>query len=138
VKDSTSNPLRVIVVDDERSIADSLVEILRLRGHEAHSVYSGERALELLPTFVPEVLIADVVMAGMNGIELARRMAERLPGCRIVLFSGQAEVSQALLGPEVVSAGFRLYPKPIHPDVLLELIEGEEAGPRAHVPADLR
>lgn len=129
MKGKTASPLRVLVVDDERSIADSLVQILRLRGHDALAAYNALSALDLLPGFVPEVVIADVIMPGMNGVELAHCLEARIPGCRIVLFSGQAESSQALDTANLVPHKFRLYAKPIHPDVLLQLLEREQSRP---------
>lgn len=134
--DIAANSMRVLVVDDEVSIADSLAEILRLRGHDAHSVYSGESAVDSLADFEPEVLVADVIMGGMNGIELANHVASRIPDCRVILFSGQADLSQTIAGPDLLSHGFTLYAKPIHPDVLLDLIESgdtEQPGVAMHV-----
>ena len=61
---------RVIVVDDERLIADTLATILNNAGYDARAVYSGEQLVELLESFQPEVLIADVVMPGMTGIQI--------------------------------------------------------------------
>jgi CheY-like chemotaxis protein len=62
---------RVIVVDDERLIANTLATILNNAGYDARAVYSGEQLVELLESFQPEVLIADVVMPGMTGIQAA-------------------------------------------------------------------
>ena len=131
MKGRTAIPLRVLVVDDEPWIADSLVQILRLRGHDARAAYNAQSALDLLPGFVPEVVIADVIMPGMNGVELAHCMEARIPECRIVLFSGQAESSQALASANLVAHDFRLYAKPIHPDLLLQLLERGESAPAA-------
>ena len=88
--------MRVLVVDDESVIADSLALIFRASGFEARAVYSGERALELAPMFEPDVLISDVVMRGITGIEVAIYVRENLPGCRILLFSGQATTSDLI------------------------------------------
>jgi DNA-binding NtrC family response regulator len=119
--------LRVLVVDDEKTIADSLVMILRVSGYDARAVYSGEAAIALLGTFVPDVTIADVLMGSINGIELAAYFAEHVPECTVVLFSGQAETQALLDEPEARRMGFPVYAKPVHPEVLLELVEGEAA-----------
>ena len=119
----TANPLRVLVVDDEVSITDSLKEILRLRGHQAHAAYNGRSALESLSASTPQVLIADVFMDGMNGVELANHVADRIPGCRIILFSGQADMIHTLAQSDLKSHRYTLYTKPIHPEVLLKLVE---------------
>jgi DNA-binding response OmpR family regulator len=65
--DQTPSKRRVIVVDDEQVIANTLAIILNQAGFEARAVFSGEQAIELLESFQPEMLIADVVMPGMTG-----------------------------------------------------------------------
>jgi DNA-binding NtrC family response regulator len=127
-----ANPLRVLVVDDEVSIADSLTEILRLRGHQAHAAYSGKSALECLSSSWPQVLIADVFMEGMNGVELANHVSDRIPACRIILFSGQADMIHTIAGYDLQSHRYTLHSKPIHPEALLKLIEGEGVGREGH------
>src|ERR1017187_9089582 len=87
--ETTSKP-KVLVADDERVIADTLAMILNQSGFDAHAVYSGEKAIELAPTFQPDMLISDVIMADLNGIDAAIRIRALLPGIKILLFSDQA------------------------------------------------
>lgn len=119
------NPLRVLVVDDEVAIAESLAHILCLRGHNAQCAYSAESAIEIVPTFEPQVLVADVFMGGMNGIELANLIIGRNPACRVILFSGQAEHSRAMADLHPSPHGYKIHPKPLHPEVLLAMLESE-------------
>ena len=115
---------RVMVVDDEQVIANTLAIILNDAGFEARRVFSGEKAVELLETFSPDVLIVDVIMPGITGIEVAIIVRDRLPGCKILLFSGQAATSDLL--DEARSRGyeFEILVKPVHPiDVLEQLRE---------------
>jgi CheY-like chemotaxis protein len=112
------NP-RVLVVDDERIIADSLTMILSNSGYDTRAAYSGEMAIEMAGNFYPEMLITDVVMPGISGIEAAIKVREMLPACKVLLFSGQA-VTQNLL--ETASARgheFELLSKPVHPRELI-------------------
>ena len=76
--DTKARP-KVLVVDDERVIADTLAMILNQSGFEARPVYSGEGALELVPSFAPDMLISDVIMADLNGIDAAIRIKALLP-----------------------------------------------------------
>jgi len=71
---------KVLVADDERVIADTLAMILNQSGFEARAVYSGEKALELAATFAPDMMISDVIMADLNGIDAAIRIRALLPG----------------------------------------------------------
>ena len=110
---------RVIVPDDEQLIANTLAIILNNAGFEARAVFSGEQALELLESFQPELLIADVVMPGMTGIEAAIATRNKLPRCNILLFSGQAVTADLLAQARTQGHEFEILAKPVHPSDLL-------------------
>jgi CheY-like chemotaxis protein len=119
--------IRILIVDDEPAIAESLSEILRVAGYEVAAATSGEEAVRHAERFSPEVLLTDVLMPAMNGFELALRVKEMLPNCRLLLFSGQA--STARLAREEserftrMGYRFELLPKPLHPDALLKTLK---------------
>jgi CheY-like chemotaxis protein len=115
----TPSKHRVIVVDDEETIATTLAIILNQAGFEARAVFSGEKAVELLDSFRPEMMIADVVMPGMTGIEVAIMVRSRLPDCKILLFSGQAATANLLEQAKGQGHEFEIVAKPIHPTDLL-------------------
>jgi CheY-like chemotaxis protein len=110
------------VLDDERIIADTLSAILNLHGYESAAVYRGEDAVERSRSFHPELVIADVVMPGMNGIEAAIAIRKMLPGCKILLFSGQAATADLLQEARRSGHDFEILSKPVHPDELLAKI----------------
>ena len=112
--------VRVLVADDERMIANTLAHILNASGFEAKAVYSGENAVELARELKPDVLITDVVMGGITGIEAAIHVIAMLPSCRIILFSGQASTTDLLELAEMKGHRFELLAKPVHPQVLLD------------------
>jgi DNA-binding response OmpR family regulator len=101
VPTNSSNKRRpvVLVVDDESAIADTLSEILTLSGYAAMPAYDGEEALETALLMPPELLITDVMLPGMSGIELAISIRRIFPDCRVLLFSGQAATSELLNKP---------------------------------------
>lgn len=115
--------MRILIVDDESVIADSLATIFRANGFEARAVYSGERAVELAPAFEPDVLISDVIMRGMTGIEVAVHVREHFPACRVLLFSGQAATSDLITAIDTKGYRFDMLSKPVHPDILLEYLK---------------
>src|ERR1700734_3797730 len=95
--DSTNHLIpRVLIVDDERIIADTLTTILSSSGYDTRAAYSGEMAVEMARNFHPEMLITDVVMPGISGIETAIKVREMLPTCTVLVFSGQA-TTQSLI-----------------------------------------
>jgi CheY-like chemotaxis protein len=110
---------KVLVVDDERVIADTLAMILNQSGFEARAVYSGEGALELVPAFSPDMLISDVIMADLNGIDAAIRIRALLPKIKILLFSGQAATADLLEKARAQGYEFDILAKPVHPQDLL-------------------
>jgi len=118
--EQTPSKRRVIVVDDEQVIANSLAIILNQAGFEARAVFSGEQAIELLESFQPEMLIADVVMPGMTGIEAAIAVRNKLPKCNILLFSGQAATTELLEQARTQGHEFEILAKPVPPADLLE------------------
>lgn len=111
---------RVLVVDDERTIADTLVLILNQSGFETSAVYSGEMAVKAAVELKPDVLISDVVMGAMSGIDAAILICQSVPGCRVILFSGQAATTDLLQKAKSNGHIFEILTKPVHPQVLLD------------------
>ena len=112
----------VLVVDDESAIADTLAEILTLSGYAAMSAYDGEEALESALLVPPELLITDVMLPGMSGIELGITLRRIFPDCRVLLFSGRADTADLLLSAEQNGHEFTLLSKPVHPTDLLRRV----------------
>jgi CheY-like chemotaxis protein len=115
---------KVLVVDDERVIADTLAMILNQSGFEARAVYSGEKAVELAASFAPDMLITDVIMADLNGIDAAIMIRALLPSIKILLFSGQAATADLLEKARAKGYEFEILAKPVHPQDLLSRLQG--------------
>jgi CheY-like chemotaxis protein len=114
---------KVLVVDDERVIADTLAMILNQSGFDARAVYSGERAVEMASTFAPDMLITDVIMADLNGIDAAIMIRALLPKIKILLFSGQAATADLLEKARAKGYEFEILAKPVHPQDLLSRLQ---------------
>ena len=126
--DSTQRPKdlpKILVVDDERSIADTLAEILEMSGFQVAKAYGGWEALEAVARFHPDYLLSDVLMPRMNGVELAIAIQKMFPSARILLFSGQAGISEILLEGQKQGFEFELIAKPVHPLRLIERLKGD-------------
>ena len=114
---------RVLVVDDERSISDTLAEIFATNGYEARVAYTAEQAVEISAGWLPDLAIIDVVLPGMNGIELARLLTVQCPCCRLLLFSGDTRTADLLADAATKGYAFDILAKPVHPTVILEIAE---------------
>lgn len=114
------NLAKVLVVDDQRLIADTLTEILNNTGFDAVAAYDGFDALDKASRFHPHWIVTDVLMPRMNGVELAIALRKNYPSSSILLFSGQAGISEILSEGHRQGYQFELLAKPIHPMKLIE------------------
>jgi len=119
----TPGQTRVFVVDDEANIASSLATILRIHGFDARAFTEPLVALSVARLECPELLISDVLMPLLSGIELAIEMRRHCPECKVLLFSGQAGNSDMLEAARKDGHDFELLLKPVHPKVLLARIK---------------
>ena len=116
-------PAKVLVVDDQRLIADTLAEILSNAGFDAVAAYDGFDALDKASRFLPHWVLTDVLMPRMNGVELAITIRKNFPSSSILLFSGQAGISEILQEGHRQGYQFELIAKPIHPLKLIERLK---------------
>jgi DNA-binding response OmpR family regulator len=112
----------VLVVDDESMIADTVTKILSLSGYAATAAYDGEDAIESALLVPPQLMITDVMLPGMNGIELAITMKRIYPECKILLFSGQASTADLMSSAKGAGHHFTLLSKPMPPQDLLAAV----------------
>lgn len=115
-----SPALRVLVVDDEKVIADTIVQILNRSGFIAEAAYGGEEAIEKARRHCPELVLSDVLMPQIDGVETAIAIRQNCPDTRIILFSGQSATVEILARAHERGYTFELLPKPIHPTQLIK------------------
>jgi len=118
IEESSHRPV-VLVVDDEEIIADTRVAILAGWGYAAMASYDAETALEMAGVIPPEILITDVCLTGMNGVDLAIEIQSRVADCKVILFSGQADNLNLVALARNADYNFILLQKPVHPVELL-------------------
>jgi DNA-binding NtrC family response regulator len=116
----------IFVVDDDRIIASTTKTILQLNGYEVRSFVNSLEALEAARTVKPDLVITDVVMPGLSGIDLAIQLKELCPTCKVLLFSGQAKTGDLLEAARKQGHDFAVLAKPIHPTDLLARIRDAE------------
>jgi CheY-like chemotaxis protein len=123
VEDDPVTP-RVLIVDDERLLADTTAAILRSAGFRTRTAYDGWEALETARSFHLDYLLTDVMMPIMNGVGLAIAITKMLPSTKILLFSGQVETSDILQQGHSQGYEFPLLAKPVNPLRLIEALKG--------------
>jgi CheY-like chemotaxis protein len=109
----------VFVVDDEVVIAQTLAIILNRAGFKVVAFDHPQKAIEACTESTPDLLITDVMMPGMTGLELAIHFRKAQPRCKVLLFSGQAATADLLGKAREAGYDFDLLPKPVHPADLL-------------------
>jgi CheY-like chemotaxis protein len=130
-----SNPL-IYVVDDEKVIASTLALILRQSGFVTFPFTNPLEALDRARSYAPDLLITDVMMPQLSGIDLALQIREICPDCKILLFSGHAATADLLRDAREKGHDFNVLSKPIYPKDLLQSIQTLADSPVPHSPLE--
>ena len=132
--DTSATKPRVLVVDGERVIADTVAMILNQSGFQARSVYSGEKAVEFAAAFKPDLLYSQVFLCNMSGIDAAIRIRRMMPSIKVRLISGQAKAADLLEQAHAQGHDFEIWACPVHPQDLLSWLRAEIGLPVAPAP----
>jgi DNA-binding NtrC family response regulator len=120
------DPLRVLIVDDEEELVSALVERLNLRGFQARGVTTGMAALEYLQDESCDVVLLDVKMPGLGGLEVIRRIKDMKPRLQVVLLTGHGSVETVEEGMSL--GAFDYLMKPVKIDSLTRVLEAAASG----------
>jgi CheY-like chemotaxis protein len=110
---------KALIVDDEHAVADTLARLLNQNGFEATAVYNGSDAIRSAGELRPDVVISDVHMAGMSGLDTVVRIKNSFPDCRVLLLSGSLPTQEELDAAQSEGHSFEILNKPVHPQELL-------------------
>lgn len=113
-----SEKRRILIVDDARTVADTLTVVFSFNGYLARAAYSAEQAMAMAPEWRPDLAIIDVHLPGMNGIDLAAALRARYWGMRVVLFSAQPNALETV---RAAGHSFEVMLKPAHPQEMLRM-----------------
>ena len=111
---------KVMIVDDEIDFLETIVKRLKTRGIDVAGVESGYKALEVLDDSSPDVIILDVKMPGMDGIETLREIKKKKPLTEVIMLTGHASVESGIQGMQL--GAFDYVMKPVALDELLEKV----------------
>lgn len=114
--DSTQADVRVLLVDDEAAFRRNMVRLLTARGIHTLEAEDGEECLSRLETTTVDVVVLDVKMPGMNGLEVLSLIKEKFPGVEVIMLTGQATIQNGVEG--IKSGAFDYLSKPVEVDHL--------------------
>ncbi len=115
---------QILVVDDVPGVRHSIVSILKRAGHDVEEADSGTRALEMVDRFKPHIVVTDVMMPGIDGVETIDRIKQKVPTAKFVAVSGGGSLVQADEALKMAAvAADAILAKPFGNDDLLETIE---------------
>jgi DNA-binding NtrC family response regulator len=112
--------VKVALVDDEELFRETLAKLLRRRGIEVATAADGEAGVELVRAMAPDVVVLDLRMPGIDGIETLRRIREQRLDTRVVMLTGHGSVEAGVEALREEAFDFLL--KPVSPDQLVEVI----------------
>ena len=115
-------PLKVLLVDDEEEFTSALAERLGLRGIEASSASEGTKALEQVKADPPHVVVLDMMMPGLSGMDVLDFLKTHYPRVGVILLTGLGSTKAGIEGMKRGAYDYLL--KPVNIDELVEKIRG--------------
>ncbi len=112
---------KILLVDDEHEFITTLAERLELRGISARVVFDGESALLAVAEDEPQVMILDVLMPGIKGLEVLERVKRSNPGVQVLLLTGHGSTRDGIEGMRLGAFDYMM--KPLNIDTLIEKME---------------
>ena len=112
---------KILLVDDEHEFITTLAERLELRGINARVVFDGESALEAVAADEPHVMVLDVLMPGIKGLEVLERVKRTNPNVQVLLLTGHGSTRDGIEGMRLGAFDYMM--KPLNIDTLIEKME---------------
>lgn len=122
---------KILLVDDEEDFVSTLAERLSMRGMQTQTANNGQEALRIIEENPPEIVVLDVMMPGMNGLEVLRRIKSSKPDMPVILLTGIGSTSEGVQGMELGAADFLMKPLQIEEliDKISEAVKRSSGGP---------
>jgi DNA-binding NtrC family response regulator len=125
-------PVRILIVDDEEDLISTMAERLELRGFQVRTATTGADALRLVADSAFKVIILDVKMPGIGGLDLMTRIKQEQPDLPVILFTGHSSLADAQRGTQEGAFAYLL--KPIKIDEMINTIRSAIGADHDHAP----
>ena len=122
---ATEEPYKILVVDDSPQIAKALSDLLSASGYVVRTAPSAERALQILGEAAFDLIITDLKMTGMTGIDLAKQVLQKTPGLPVVILTGFGDMDSVVHALRLGVADY--LKKPFSIDEVTSVVEREIA-----------
>jgi DNA-binding response OmpR family regulator len=119
--------VNILLIDDEEAFVTTLQERLEMRGFPARVALDGQRGLDLIAADTPDVVVLDLRMPGMSGVEVLRRIRGQWPGLPVIMLSGHGSDQDFQACLDLGAAQY--HKKPLDIDLLLDSIRVVTQGP---------
>ncbi len=113
--------IKILLVDDEKEFVETLAERIKLRNHKAEVALDGEEALKLLDDDIPDVVVLDLKMPGIDGMEVLRRIRKAYPKVQVIMLTGHGSEKHEIEAKEL--GAFEYLQKPIDIESLLKKVK---------------
>jgi DNA-binding NtrC family response regulator len=113
---------RILIVDDELNILDTISNLLESEGHETVTVLGGQQAVDLIENDTFDLMISDIMMKPINGMELLRLAHDVRPDMAVIMLTAYGQVDTAVEAMEL--GAFEYVAKPFKIDKLLDAVAG--------------
>ena len=122
---------KILIVEDEAVVLHTLQLILKQHGYDVRGARDAHEAFAISPAFEPDILLCDINLPDVDGIQVALRLKHELPFCRVVLLSGEISSTELLQEAKEKGHNFEVLAKPTEPQHLLRVLaSGKGATPR--------
>lgn len=129
---------KILVIDDDRDMCLLLKHFLTRKGYEVTEMYNGKKALEYLDTTQPDLIMSDLRLEDMDGIELLKKIKEKYPAVPVIIMTGYSDIKTSVNAIKL--GAFDYVTKPLLPDEILltiqHALQKEEMGAAPNVAVD--
>jgi len=114
--------IKVLLVDDEKDFVNSLSERIQMRELDSKIAYNGEQALELVTDEIPDVVVLDLRMPGIDGLEVLERLKKNYPNVQVIILTGHGSDEDERVSKRL--GAYDYLQKPVSIDKLIRSIKG--------------